>query len=218
MEVGAQSPFLIVGLGNPGSRYAQTRHNLGFMAVEAFAASLGLSWRGESRFEGNACAGRIADKRFYLLLPDTYMNLSGRSVRKALDYLKAPVAQLLVVCDDAALPFGSLRLRKGGSSGGHNGLASIIESTGTPHFARLRLGIDRPLEGTLEEHVLTAFSPSERERMPGVLQAGERAIELYLTLPLDMAMTRLHADQKQVEDKKTKQTGHLRETNHGKEE
>src|SRR5208283_87826 len=131
---------VVVGLGNPGREYAGTRHNVGFAVVDSLAASAHAS-RFQSRFQ--AQVAELVEEALKLLLvkPETYMNLSGRSVRQFLDFYKLPVEDLLIVCDDFNLPLGKLRFRARGSAGGHNGLRSIQEQLGTPEYARLRIGV-----------------------------------------------------------------------------
>ena len=139
---------LIVGLGNPGSEYEHTRHNIGFMAVDRLAASWGISLSREKRFYGIFGESRLSSRlavsgKIRLLKPTTYMNISGQSVRSCTDWFKGNPENILVVYDDMDLPLGKLRLRPSGSAGGHNGIKSIISHLGTQNFPRLRLGIGR---------------------------------------------------------------------------
>jgi PTH1 family peptidyl-tRNA hydrolase len=152
--------MLIVGLGNPGRRYERTRHNIGFKVVERLAADHGSPrWREERQ----ALVARImVDERDVLLAkPQTFMNLSGQAVRALAARYHLPPASILVISDDLDLPFARLRLRAGGSPGGHNGLRSIIAELGTQDFLRLRIGIGRPAEGDPIEYVLSPFEPAE---------------------------------------------------------
>uniref|UniRef100_A0A831TAI5 Peptidyl-tRNA hydrolase n=1 Tax=Thermorudis peleae TaxID=1382356 RepID=A0A831TAI5_9BACT len=174
----SQEIALIAGLGNPGARYARTRHNAGFMVVDALARRLGVQqWR--ERFDAQLATCDGAGTRVILLKPMTYMNLSGRSVQQALSWYRVPLDRLLVVYDDVDLPFGTIRIRLGGSSGGHHGVESIIVALGSDRFARLRVGIGRPHDGRdVTAYVLTRFTPEEEERLPGII---ERAAEAALT-------------------------------------
>lgn len=164
---------LIVGLGNPGSAYAKTRHNLGFLAVQALAKKRGVSFENERSLKG---ALARCEESLFLLLPTTYMNLSGESVKRAIEKFHIPWKQeesaLLIVVDDVYVPFGKWRYRKSGSAGGHNGLKSIEEHLQTREYPRFRLGIG-PEEGKvdypLEEFVLERFSEKEWEAMPTFL-------------------------------------------------
>jgi PTH1 family peptidyl-tRNA hydrolase len=189
---------LLVGLGNPGSRYADTRHNVGFMVLERLAASASAGFRHQSRLHGLLAEIGSGDQRLRLLMPQTYMNESGRSIRAALDWFRLDPAQLLVVVDDMDLPLGRLRLRASGSAGGHNGLRSAIRHLGTQDFARLRIGIGAPAEEPQERrertvsHVLGRFSPAERPVLEEVLQEVESGVALIRRLGLERAGNRLN--------------------------
>ena len=135
---------LVVGLGNPGSQYARTRHNIGWRVVDRIADRAGWDGRGRQRDASNVVGGRYRSLDLTLVKPLTYMNESGLAVRKVLARERAPLTDLLVVADDFALPFGKLRFREGGGAGGHNGLRSIIDELGTEKFSRLRVGIGEP--------------------------------------------------------------------------
>lgn len=185
----AQRPRLIVGLGNPGSRYVRTRHNAGFLAVEGLATKLGADWQSSPKWQG--LVARNQD--LFLLLPQTFMNLSGQAVAALAAFYKIPPAAILVVLDDFALPFGKLRLRTKGSEGGHNGLRSIIEHLGTTEFPRLRLGIGplppdekepapKPLEGWAD-FVLAPFTPTELALLPDLLKRSTALLLQVLSSP-----------------------------------
>ncbi len=157
---------VIVGLGNPGEQYAQTPHNLGFMAVDALAEKLDAQWKFEKRF--NADLAKVLQKgtTLWLMKPHTYMNRSGESIGPFLKYYGATAADMLVLVDEVALPPGSVRIRPGGSAGGHNGMKSIIAALGTQTFTRLRLGVGRgenPQVGMID-FVLHRFSEAERKQ------------------------------------------------------
>lgn len=170
---------LIVGLGNPGPRYRQTRHNVGFMVLDRLAGRLGVSsWR--EKFSAEAAEASHAGERLLLLKPQTFMNLSGVSVAKAArNNAEDLTRDLLVIVDDVNLPLGRLRLRGGGSAGGHNGLKSLIEHLATQEFARLRIGVgDREGPEGLADHVLGKFRPDE---VPEVERAVDRAADAALS-------------------------------------
>jgi PTH1 family peptidyl-tRNA hydrolase len=137
--------YLVAGLGNPGSRYRATRHNLGQLAVELRAERLGGSWR--SKFQGRVCETRDGDQRLALLVPETFMNDSGSSVAPALRFWKLPASRLLVIHDEIDLELGDLRIKFGGGLAGHNGLRSLADALGTHDFLRVRVGIGRPERG-----------------------------------------------------------------------
>ena len=169
---------IVVGLGNPGRRYAQTRHNVGWMVVDRLADRAGWGGRGKSRDAAAVVWGRYAGLDLELVKPLTFMNESGAAVRKVLAREHAPLDELLVVADDFALPFGRLRLRQAGSAGGHNGLRSIIGELGNQGFARLRVGIGEP-GGDAVDHVLATFSALERKRLGEILDAAADAVEAW---------------------------------------
>jgi len=164
---------VIVGLGNPGKRYDGTRHNVGFMVVDALAAGPGVS-SFQSRFEGDMAEWREGEEKTLLVKPETFMNLSGRCVRQVLDFYQVEPADLLVVCDDFNLPLGKLRFRARGTHGGHNGLRDIQSHLGTTDYPRLRVGVGAPEEGEAIDHVLGKFRPSEK---PIIKDALERSVE-----------------------------------------
>ena len=158
---------IVVGLGNPGSRYEKSRHNAGWMVLDRLAERSGSVGRTRARDGAASVRGRLEDMDLLLVKPTTYMNLSGPAVRKVLAREGVALPDLLVVVDDLALTFGRLRMRERGSDGGHNGLRSIIDEMGTQAFARLRVGIGRPARGAVE-HVLGDFSATERDRLDEV--------------------------------------------------
>jgi PTH1 family peptidyl-tRNA hydrolase len=169
---------LIVGLGNPGSRYAETRHNIGWMVLDRVADQAGWSGRGRERDASAVAMGRFNGLDLVVAKPLTYMNDSGIAVRRLLARERAPLHDLLVVADDFALPFGKLRFREGGGAGGHNGLRSIIEELGSEKFSRLRVGIGEPDRGAVD-HVLSTFHPDERERLDELLETAAEAVEAW---------------------------------------
>jgi peptidyl-tRNA hydrolase, PTH1 family len=175
---------IVVGLGNPGKQYAETRHNVGWMVLDRLAERAG--WTGHARARDAAATvhGRYADLELMLVKPTTYMNLSGVAVRKVLARQRAPLEDMLVVVDDFALPLGRLRLRERGSAGSHNGLRSIIGELGNEKFARLRVGIGEPerdaqagMARAARDHVLTRFRPAERVLLERAIDAAADAVE-----------------------------------------
>lgn len=174
MAEGKSLQRLFVGLGNPGKKYEMTRHNIGFLALEAFARTQGWSFKDEPRFEALAAKGMCDSLQIHLLLPQTYMNESGRSVRRYLDYYKMEPKQMVVVVDDADLPFGAVRLRESGSAGGHNGLKSIQAHIGTQNYARLRMGVGEKHhpQQDLADHVLSPFTNEEAKELGVFLELG----------------------------------------------
>ncbi|MBP9841577.1 MAG: aminoacyl-tRNA hydrolase [Simkaniaceae bacterium] len=171
---------LIVGLGNPGKQYEFTRHNLGFLVVRSFAEKHGLKFRGSSHFSGEVAGGQVGSCHLTLLLPMTYMNISGKAVKQCVDYYKIELPDILVVSDDINLPFGKLRFREEGGSGGHNGLKSIDSYLGTNKYPRLRVGIGDRDNGDLTDHVLGEFKQEEKEELPQVIQSGVDLLEKWL--------------------------------------
>jgi len=167
-------PILFVGLGNPGKQYQCTRHNIGFLVLEAFAQKLGLEFKDEKRFVAKYAKGMAGDVKVHLLKPETYMNASGESVQKVLNFTKWGADQVVVVCDDTAIPFGTLRLRIQGSDGGHNGLKSVATHLRTKHYIRLRMGVGAsPFPGQdLADYVLAPFTAKEKEEIEKFIKRG----------------------------------------------
>ena len=171
---------LIVGLGNPGKEYEYSRHNLGFMVVRAFARREEWSFKKNRKLEGEIASGKVEESKVTLLLPLTYMNASGQAVRKVLDYYKVDLAHAVVVLDDINLKLGALRFRKRGGCGGHNGLRDIESRLGTREYQRLRIGIGDPVQCSLEEHVISPFTPREREFLVEVVDQGVDFLNKWL--------------------------------------
>jgi peptidyl-tRNA hydrolase, PTH1 family len=167
---------VVIGLGNPGDQYRETRHNVGWMVLDKLADRAGWSGRGRTRDASSVVQGRYQGVDLTLAKPLTYMNDSGIAVRKILAREHAPLNEMLVVTDDFSLPFGKLRFREGGSAGGHNGLRSIIGELGNEKFSRLRVGIGAPERGFVD-HVLAPFQPDEQERLDSLLDAAADAVE-----------------------------------------
>lgn len=161
---------IVVGLGNPGREYAATRHNLGFQVVDEIGRRLGARAQ-RARFRAELAEATLDGEKVILVKPQTYMNLSGSSVRETLRWYKAPLEDLLVIVDDIDLPFAALRLREAGGSGGHNGLKSIISDLGADQFSRLRVGIGRGA-GEATRQVLSRFAPDEQRELPELIAAA----------------------------------------------
>jgi len=183
---------IVVGLGNPGEQYRQTRHNIGWMVLDRLADRAGWSGRGRNRDASAITGGRFRGLDLLLVKPQTYMNDSGLAVRKVLARERAPLTELLVVADDFALPFGKLRFREGGGPGGHNGLRSIVGELESEAFSRLRIGIGAPDRGFVD-HVLTKFGPDERQRLDELLDAAADAVEAWAREGTNKAASRFNA-------------------------
>ena len=180
---------IIVGLGNPGPKYRNTRHNAGFMALDGLAVKLNTEFSRE-KYNGLVTEARFGNQKLLLLKPMTYMNNSGDSVARAARNNIEDPADILVVVDDVNLPLGRLRFRSGGSAGGHNGLKSIAERIGTQEYARLRMGvgIDDSADD-LSDHVLGKFRPEEKECVAEMVSRAADAIEYYVQNGIDSAMS-----------------------------
>lgn len=182
---------VVVGLGNPGSRYAGTRHNIGFEVIDALAAGPGVTSSRE-RFESLIVEWKEGDETILAAKPQTFMNLSGRAVRAILDFYKVPVSNLLVVCDDFNLPLGKLRMRPQGSAGGQNGLRNIQEQLGTDGFARLRIGVGQPAPGDAVDYVLSKFKPGERAIAQDAIALASQAVLVWIRQGTEACMNRFN--------------------------
>jgi peptidyl-tRNA hydrolase, PTH1 family len=180
--------FLIVGLGNPGREYKETRHNVGFMVVDRLCQKWGVK---PSRLQSKALVAQtlVEEEKIILAKPQTFMNLSGEAVGPLMRYYKLELSQLIVIHDDLDLPLGTLRLRPGGGSGGQKGLNSIIQKLGTQDFPRMRIGIGRP-PGRMDaaDYVLQSFSSGDMETFQFVLNKAEEAVTAFIQHGLDTAM------------------------------
>jgi PTH1 family peptidyl-tRNA hydrolase len=182
------STFVIAGLGNPGPQYQWTRHNAGFLFLDRLA-NLEQIPVTRKAFSGLTGEWNYRGKRQILLKPQTFMNLSGRSVMQALQFYKLPLSHLIVIHDELDLPFGTVRLKQGGGHGGHNGLRSIMEQLGRGDFLRLRIGIGRPPHGDTVNYVLGTIPPDQMEALPRVLVGGLDMLEMLLDEGLPKAMS-----------------------------
>jgi peptidyl-tRNA hydrolase, PTH1 family len=183
-------PDLIVGLGNPGKQYDRTRHNIGFDTIDILAKSWSIGLNETKKFQGIFGEGMTpTNRKIRLLKPQTFMNLSGQSVRATIDWYKIEPEKVLVVYDDMDLGLGRLRLRQSGSAGGHNGMKSIISHLGTPEFPRLRIGIGKQnKDRDTISHVLGKFTPDETETVNLVLDLVSEAIEYSLRRGIGQTM------------------------------
>jgi PTH1 family peptidyl-tRNA hydrolase len=193
MENGSLSAYLIVGLGNPGRRFREDRHNLGFMVLDHLLEKLELTF---SRSQQNALVtdGKIGEHKVFFAKPQTFMNNAGKAVAPLFRYYRVSLEHLLVIYDDLDLPLGSLRIRPQGGSGGHHGMESILQQLGSENFPRMRLGIGRP-PGQMDPaaYVLQSFSKEELEVMDITLQRAVDAIEVYICEGIEDAMTRFNS-------------------------
>lgn len=200
---------LVIGLGNPGREYVGTRHNVGFEAVEQIALRLGWIGKAEqfatmarAKFDGLALDGTVSlhsgpAEKLLLLEPMTYMNLSGRSVRAALDFFQLSPVDLMIVLDDVALPCGKIRVRSGGSSGGHNGLKDIERVLGTDQYPRLRIGVDAPPPRVPQrDYVLGRFTPDQRKAADTALGRAAGAVMTWMEKGISAAMNVFNAEEK----------------------
>ena len=185
--------YLIAGLGNPGIRYRNTRHNVGFRVVNRWAKSLGVRLSGR-RFESRNARTTFQAKPVILLRPLTYMNESGKSVRACADYFRLKEENILVIHDDIDLPVGKIRIARGGGAGGHKGVLSIIHHLGVRQFPRLKIGIGRPrYDGeSIEDYVLSPFYGDEKKIVEEMIKMGVRACELFITEGIDSTMNRIN--------------------------
>jgi peptidyl-tRNA hydrolase, PTH1 family len=185
-------PQLIVGLGNPGAKFDRTRHNIGFDLLDRLANRWQIPLTDQKKFQGIAGEGFAGNKRVKLLKPQTFMNLSGQSVRAMLDWYKLTPGEVLVLYDDLDLPLGKLRTRLCGSAGGHNGMKSIISHLGTNTFPRLRMGIGKTDDETIS-HVLGKFSVAEAPIVDEVLHLAADAVELAIRAGIEQSMNKYNS-------------------------
>ncbi|MBN2123215.1 MAG: aminoacyl-tRNA hydrolase [Deltaproteobacteria bacterium] len=196
--------YLVAGLGNPGRRYLNTRHNVGFMVVRSIAASLGVSLNGR-RFQSRNARTRFHDKDTILLCPYTYMNRSGIAVKTCTDYYRIDSGNLLVVHDDLDLDVGRIRVYRNGGAGGHKGVLSIMDHLGTNAFSRVRIGIGRPRFGeSVEEYVLSRFSGDERDTIEKVVHMAVAACGLCVSEGVERAMN--YVNRQNLTDKEVHHT------------
>lgn len=185
--------WIVAFLGNPGIKYNGTRHNAGFMAADAMEKKLGVSIN-KMRFKALTQTVDIGGKKVLLMKPQTFMNLSGDAIVQAANFYKVPPERVIVVSDETALPIGKLRIRRGGSAGGHNGLKSVIARLGTDQFPRIRLGVgDKPHpDYDMADWVLSAFKGQDAADMELVAKKAADAVECYITEGADRAMNKFN--------------------------
>ena len=185
--------YVIAGLGNPGRAYQGTRHNVGFMVIDAISRLTNIRVRG-FRFRGRTGKGNLEGKKVILIKPRTYMNQSGKSISSCLFGLKAGPEKLIVVHDDIDLPTGRIRVKRGGGAGGHRGIISIIEALGTDQFARVRIGVGKPSPGMdPADYVLSPFSKEEKATINDAIEMGARAALTVVGQGVDQAMNKFNS-------------------------
>jgi len=189
-----QEPYAIIGLGNPGPRYARNRHNVGFICLDSFAQTHGFSWKPDAKRAADLGQGNLKGKKTYLVKPVTFMNLSGESARKVLAYYQIPMTNLLVIYDDVDIPFGKLRFRPSGSAGSHNGMKSMVVELGTDQFARLRIGVgEPPPEWDIQDYVLGNFSKTEEPQLEKIIDTAVEAVSFWMSKGTEAAMNQYNA-------------------------
>lgn len=191
--MGGNDMKLVVGLGNPGRKYEETRHNVGFQVATKLAERFGQSTP-RSKFQGEVVEGAVGFEKLLLLCPHTYMNRSGSSVLASREFYKLELADLLIVCDDLSLPLGKLRIRTKGSSGGQNGLRDIIRCLGSEEFPRLRIGIGTPPPGwDAADFVLSKFTADDRAEMEIAVSRAADAVECWVKDGIESCMNQYNA-------------------------
>lgn len=184
---------LLVGLGNPGARYEKNRHNMGFMVIDALAQQGGVS---VNKKQGQALIGQmfISGKKVLLVKPQTYMNLSGQAVMELLNYYQDRIDDIIVIHDDLDLEFGRLRFKRGGGTGGHNGLKSISRMLNSPDYSRLKIGIGKPPDAMkVENYVLSDFLPEESIDLPQLIQQSLEGLRTWCLEGIEKAMNKFNA-------------------------
>ncbi|MEV0461496.1 aminoacyl-tRNA hydrolase [Nocardia tengchongensis] len=193
MTEATAGPALVIGLGNPGSEYERTRHNVGFMVADLLAERVGGRFTVHKKSGADLLEARLDGRKVLLAKPRTYMNLSGRPVAALANFFSVPATEVIVVHDELDLPFGQIRLKRGGGEGGHNGLRSISQALTTKDYLRVRFGIGRP-PGRQDpaDYVLKPFSAPERKEVPVIVEQTADAVELLLRVGLETAQNQLH--------------------------
>lgn len=196
--------YIIAGLGNPGKKYENTRHNMGFMVMDALGEKLGININ-KIKFKSLTAEGRIGSEKVIIMKPQTYMNLSGEAVREAADYYKVPEENIIVVYDDMDIDLGSLRIRKSGSAGTHNGMKSIIYQLKSDKFPRIRVGIGANHKSDIIGFVIGSVSKDEASILNKTILNAADAVEEIITGDIDMAMNKYNTKKKkQMEDENEK--------------
>lgn len=187
---------LILGLGNPEDRYAGTRHNFGFRVLDALREKIEFTeWKLDQKFKAEVSEGKVGKEKVLLVKPQTFVNLSGEAARALLDFYKPHIEHFIVVHDDIDLPFGTIRIREGGSSGGHNGIKNLIAHFGTENFPRIRLGTANALldTETAEEFVLQQFAKDEEKELPKIIEQVVAALEEFLQNGIQTTMNKFNS-------------------------
>ncbi|TLG12139.1 aminoacyl-tRNA hydrolase [Nocardia cyriacigeorgica] len=187
------TPALVVGLGNPGPDYERTRHNVGFLVADVLAERVGGRFSVHKKSGADLLTARLDGRQVLIAKPRTYMNLSGRPVAALARFFSVPATEVIVVHDELDLPFGAIRLKRGGGEGGHNGLRSVSQALTTKDYLRTRIGIGRP-PGRQDpaDYVLKPFSAAERKEVPVLVEQAADAVELLLAVGLETAQNQLH--------------------------
>lgn len=187
------APALVVGLGNPGPGYERTRHNVGFLVADTLAERVGDRFTVHKKSGADLLTARLDGRQVLIAKPRSYMNLSGRPVAALAKFFSVPLDEVIVIHDELDLPFGTIRLKRGGGEGGHNGLRSVSSALATKDYLRTRIGIGRP-PGRQDpaDFVLKPFSAAERKEVPVIVEQAADAVELLLRVGLEAAQNRLH--------------------------
>lgn len=185
--------YVVIGLGNPGKKYENTRHNIGFITIDYLADQLGIKVD-KIKHKALVGEGRISGQKVMLVKPQTFMNLSGQSVREIMDYYKIDIEELIVIYDDIDIDKGSVRIRKKGSSGTHNGMRSIIQHLGDDNFPRIRIGIGRNEKGDLADYVIGGFNKSEVSLMEDAVRHASKGIEGIISDGIEKAMSKYNGN------------------------
>lgn len=210
-ESRGQEFFCIVGLGNPGRQYEETKHNVGFHVIDKLAEKYDIA---VNKFKNKAFVGdgTIKGKRVLLVKPQTYMNLSGESVREIVNFYKIPQERFVVIFDDTSLPCGSVRIREKGSHGGHNGIRNIIDQMGTDEFYRIKVGIgEKPSGWDLADYVLAKFNPDDLPMMEQGMDKAVTGVELMLSRGIKEAANRVNQKAKTAKKQKEKEEAEKKE-------
>ena len=191
--------YVIAGLGNPGRQYEKTRHNMGFMVADVFAAAHGIDVR-RIKHKALVGEGRIGGEKVLVVKPQTYMNLSGESLREVVNYYDVPMENLIVIYDDMDLEIGALRIRKKGSSGSHNGMKSVIYQLQSDEFPRIRIGIGSPAEDDWKDFVTGQVTDKEAKILSETIENAADALECIITDGIDIAMNKFNTGKKHEND------------------
>ncbi|MBN1914374.1 MAG: aminoacyl-tRNA hydrolase [Parachlamydiales bacterium] len=196
----SEKRVLIAGLGNPGKKYENTRHNIGFLVVQSLARRLGILWKEDPQLQGAVAKGTVGKRHVLLLMPNTYMNLSGEAVRKCQEYYKVDIDDMLIIIDDIHVPFGEMRLKKDSGTGGHKGLQSVSEHVRSQAYPRLRIGIGKEEDVLLVDYVLSRFSKEESQLLPEIIERSVDMVLLWLEQGIEKAMNLANIRKKREEE------------------